>query len=204
MKQYRINEIFYSLQGEGFYTGTPAVFIRFSGCNLRCPFCDTDHAEGAMMSAGEIIAAIAAYPSRHVVLTGGEPSLFADDDLISALHGDGRYIAVETNGTHPLPSGIDWVTCSPKYGLVPSGNRNAGAEVCADVLLDRCDELKVVYLGQDMSVYDGIKADHHFLQPCDTGRPDENRRLLSAAIEYCKSHPLWRLSLQTHKLLGIR
>lgn len=197
MKQYRINEIFYSLQGEGFFTGIPAVFIRFSGCNLRCPFCDTDHAEGTMMSSDEIMDAIAAYPSRHVVLTGGEPSLFVDDGLVYALHGHGRYIAVETNGTHPLPPGIDWITCSPKYGLASSGS-------CTDVLLERCDELKVVYLGQDMSVYDRIKADHHFLQPCDTGRPDENRRLLSEAIEYCKSHPLWRLSLQTHKLLGIR
>lgn len=205
MKQYRINEIFYSLQGEGFYTGVPAVFIRFSGCNLRCPFCDTDHGAGTMMSSDEIISAIAPYPSRHVVLTGGEPSLFADDDLVSALHGAGRYIAVETNGTHPLPSGIDWITCSPKYGLVRTVSWPDAMETAAsDIRLGRCDELKVVYMGQDMSVYDRIKADHHFLQPCDTGDQDENRRLLSEAIEYCKSHPLWRLSLQTHKLLGIR
>lgn len=205
MKQYRINEIFYSLQGEGFYTGVPAVFIRFSGCNLRCPFCDTDHGAGTMMSTDEIISAIAPYPSGHVVLTGGEPSLFADDDLVAALHGAGRYIAVETNGTRPLPSGIDWVTCSPKYGLVRTGDWPDAMETAAsDIRLERCDELKVVYLGQDMSLYDRIKADRHFLQPCDTGDPDENRRLLSEAIEYCKAHPLWRLSLQTHKLLGIR
>lgn len=205
MKQYRINEIFYSLQGEGFYTGVPAAFIRFSGCNLHCPFCDTDHGAGTIMSPDEIISAIAAYPSRHVVLTGGEPSLFVDDALVSALHGAGRYIAVETNGTHALPAGIDWITCSPKYGLAQAGDwPDAMESAASDIRLDRCNELKVVYIGQDMSVYGKIKAAHHFLQPCDTGDPDENSRLLSEAIEYCKAHPSWRLSLQTHKLMGIR
>lgn len=189
-RTYKINEIFYSLQGEGYYAGTPAVFVRFSGCNLRCPFCDTDHGSGTMMSGKDIILQVSSYPSRHTVLTGGEPSLFIDDRFVDALHSAGRYVAVETNGTRPLPEGIDWVTCSPK-------------DRC---LLKCCDELKVVYLGadQDLSVYDGIRATHRFLQPCDTGNPDRNRILLHEAIEYCKSNPEWRLSLQTHKLTGIR
>ena len=189
-RTYKINEIFYSLQGEGYYAGTPAVFVRFSGCNLRCPFCDTDHGSGTMMSGKDIISQVSSYPSRHTVLTGGEPSLFIDDRFVDALHSAGRYVAVETNGTRPLPEAIDWVTCSPK-------------DRC---LLKCCDELKVVYIGadQDLSVYDGIRTTHRFLQPCDTGDPDKNRILLHEAIEYCKSNPEWRLSLQTHKLTGIR
>lgn len=194
MKQYKINEIFYSLQGEGYHTGTPAVFVRFSGCNLRCPFCDTSHEEGRFMTAEEIVTAISAYSSRFTVITGGEPSLFLTDELVSALHACGRYIAVETNGTHTLPDGIDWVTCSPKYDVIPP------AKVC----LTKCNELKVVYTRQDMRIYDSVIADWRFLQPCDTGNARENRLLLHEAIEYCKSHPSWRLSLQTHKLINIR
>lgn len=194
MKQYKINEIFYSLQGEGYHAGTPAVFVRFSGCNLRCPFCDTSHEEGRFMTAEEIVAAVSEYPSLFTVITGGEPSLFLTDELVSALHACGRYIAVETNGTHPLPDGIDWVTCSPKYDVIPS------AKVC----LTKCNELKVVYTRQDMHIYDSVIADWRFLQPCDTGNARENRLLLHEAIEYCKSHPSWRLSLQTHKLINIR
>ena len=115
-KTYKINEIFYSLQGEGFYTGTPSVFVRFSGCNLSCPFCDTDHNQGVMMTADEIAAAVNAYPASHVVLTGGEPSLFVDDELTAALHG--HFIAMETNGTHPVAAGVDWITMSPKSDFV--------------------------------------------------------------------------------------
>lgn len=185
---YKINEIFYSLQGEGYYVGTPAVFVRFSGCNLNCPFCDTEHASGVMMSEEDIMSAVSSYPARHVVLTGGEPSLFIDAQFVSSLHSLGKYVAVETNGTCSLPDGIDWVTFSPKNNWH----------------LTECDELKVVYTAQDMAAYDGISAVHRFLQPCDTGHPDRNRLLLQGAIEYCKSHPEWRLSVQTHKFLGIR
>ena len=127
---YRVNEIFHSLQGEGFYTGTPAVFLRFSGCNRRCAFCDTDFASFREMTAAEITAAVAAYPSRHIVVTGGEPLLQLDDTLVRSLKGAGFYIQIETNGSLPVPTGVDWVTCSPKD---------------APWAIDRIDELKIVY-----------------------------------------------------------
>lgn len=130
----KINEIFYSLQGEGFHTGTPAVFVRFSGCNLRCSFCDTRHEEGVMMTDEEIVEKVSSFPARMVILTGGEPSLWIDKALISRLREAGKQICIETNGTRPLPDGIDWVTCSPKEN--------------APVVLERVDEIKVVYTGQ--------------------------------------------------------
>lgn len=112
----KISEIFYSVQGEGFYTGTPAVFVRFSGCNLKCSFCDTEHQEGAWMSNEEIVEAVKAFPARHIVITGGEPGLFLDDKLIKLLKDEGCFIQIETNGARKLPEGIDWITCSPKEG----------------------------------------------------------------------------------------
>ena len=112
----RINEIFHSLQGEGYNTGTAAVFVRFSGCNLRCHFCDTDHSNGTVMSERQIIEAVMQYPlAPLVVLTGGEPSLFIDHDFVALLkHYTGKQIAIETNGTNTLPDNLDWVTLSPK------------------------------------------------------------------------------------------
>ena len=178
----KINEIFYSLQGEGYYTGTPAVFIRFSGCNLRCPFCDTHHEEGTLMSDEQLIEAVSAYPCRLVILTGGEPSLWIDEALIERLHQANKYICVETNGTHPLPEGIDWVNCSPKEG--------------APVVLTHIDEVKVVYIGQSLAPYAALPAQHHFLQPCSGQNTEE-------VVRYILSHPEWRLSLQTHKLIHI-
>ena len=112
----KINEIFYSLQGEGFHVGTPAVFVRFSGCNLKCEFCDTRHKEGVMMSDEEILEQVCQYPCKTVILTGGEPGLWVDEDLVAALHKAGKYVCIETNGTCVLPESIDWVTCSPKLG----------------------------------------------------------------------------------------
>lgn len=178
----KINEIFYSLQGEGFHTGTPAVFVRFSGCNLKCSFCDTRHEEGTLMSDEEILRAISAFPSNVVILTGGEPSLWIDRAFIDLLHRAGKYICIETNGTNPLPEGIDWVTCSPKG--VP-------------LRLAHIDEVKVVYTGQDLTEYAGLKATWHFLQPCSCRNTKE-------VVEYILHHPQWRLSLQTHKLIDIR
>lgn len=181
---YRVNEIFYSLQGEGFYTGTPAVFLRMSGCNLCCGFCDTDHSAATEMSLPEILRAVTAHPSRHIVITGGEPSLQIDAPLVSMLHDAGFYIQVETNGTNPLPEEIDWVTCSPK-GEAP-------------VRLRRIDELKVVYLGQDVEAVASLcNACHYFLQPCSCANTHET-------VQYILSHPYWRLSLQTHKLIDIQ
>ncbi len=112
----RINEIFYSLQGEGYHTGIPAVFVRFSGCNLRCPFCDTQHEEGTLMSDEDIVMEVAKYSTQIVILTGGEPGLWIDEKLVDALHHEGKYVCIETNGTCLLPENIDWVTCSPKEG----------------------------------------------------------------------------------------
>lgn len=179
----KINEIFYSLQGEGFHTGTPAVFVRFSGCNLQCAFCDTDHEDGTMMADEEIVAEVARYGAAMVVLTGGEPGLWVDDALVGALHQAGKYVCIETNGTRRLPDGIDWVTCSPKEG--------------GEVVLGRIDELKVVYTGQDMARYERMAAGQRFLQPCSC-------RNTAEVTEYILRHPSWRLSLQTHKLIGIR
>ena len=191
-KTYKINEIFYSLQGEGFYTGTPSVFVRFSGCNLSCPFCDTDHNQGVMMTADEIAAAVNAFPASHVVLTGGEPSLFVDDELTAALQG--HFIAMETNGTHPVAAGVDWITMSPKSDFVDG----------AEPVLTECDELKLVYTGQNLDRYASFAARHHFLQPCDYGDAGKNRLLLKECIQACLDNPVWRSSLQTHKYLDIR
>ena len=199
---YRINEIFYSLQGEGYHTGTPAVFVRFSGCNLRCPFCDTDFAAYTEMTAEQIVKQINALTpqpstfnpqlstlntklSTLIVLTGGEPALQADEALVSALHATGMTVCIETNGTHVLPNGIDWVTCSPKKG--------------ARLALNRADELKVVLTeGTDPEQWlQHIQADHIFLQPCSCQNTEQ-------VIDFILRHPHWRLSLQTHKYLHIQ
>ena len=179
----KINEIFYSLQGEGFHTGTPAVFVRFSGCNLKCPFCDTQHEEGVWMSDDEIVAEVENHPARMVILTGGEPSLWIDRALVDRLHGAGKYVCIETNGTRALPDNIDWVTCSPKEG--------------GHLAIDRMDEVKVVYQGQELSGYEQLQAAHFFLQPCSGSNIPET-------VACVMRHPRWRLSLQTHKLIDIR
>jgi len=179
----KINELFYSIQGEGYFTGTPSVFVRFSGCNLKCDFCDTYHEEGETMSDEAIVSAIKAFPATHVVLTGGEPSLFIDAAFIDLLHAGGYFVQIETNGTHLLPPNIDWVTCSPKKG----GN----------LALNKASELKVVFTGQDLLVFDSFRAQHRFLQPCSNKNVDET-------IAYILAHPQWSLSLQTHRFVGIR
>ena len=122
----KINEIFYSLQGEGFHTGTPAVFVRFSGCNLRCSFCDTRHEEGVMMTDEEIVEKVSSFPARMVILTGGEPSLWIDKALISRLREAGKQICIETNGTRPLPDGIDWLAQGERPGGIGKDRRDKG------------------------------------------------------------------------------
>ena len=195
---YRINEIFYSLQGEGFNTGTPSVFVRFSGCNLRCTFCDTKHEEGMMMTADEIAKQIKEYPQAQlVVLTGGEPSLFIDEEFVDYIKKEcSKPIAIETNGTNPLPKNLDWVTLSPKTGF-DGGN----TKPC---ILTDCNELKVVYLGQDLGQYDRIKAQFRYLQPCYTDNETERPKNLKACVEAVMQNEGWRLSLQIHRMLGIR
>ena len=203
---YRINEIFYSLQGEGRNTGRAAVFIRFSGCNLRCSFCDTDFSSYTEMSGDDILEAIR--PWKHcgfVVLTGGEPSLQVDDALVDALHREGFYLAMETNGTHAVPEGIDWVTVSPKV---------APADFSKGERPQRMDELKVIWgpslngkeeMPQVLKTWaDMLTAPLLYLQPCDTGDKERNREIIQQCVEYIKEHPEWRLSLQTHKLIDIR
>jgi 7-carboxy-7-deazaguanine synthase len=208
---YQIKEIFYTLQGEGTHAGRPAVFCRFSLCNLWtgrekdrpraiCTFCDTDFVGtdgvggGRFADAAELAEAVAsnwpdvATERRMVVLTGGEPLLQVDDSLVVELHRRGFYIAVETNGTRVPPPGIDWLCVSPKIG--------------ADLVVQAGDELKLVYpqAGGDPAQFEYLNFPTMRLQPMDGPNIEAN---VSAAVEYCMKNPRWMLSLQTHKYLGI-
>ena len=195
---YKINEIFHSLQGEGYHSGTPAVFVRFSGCNLRCAFCDTQHQNGTMMSLQAIVDEVNKFPSAPLlVLTGGEPSLFIDEPFVEELkQKTGKTIAIETNGTRPLPDNLDWVTLSPKTSF-----DGGDLEPC---VLRRCDELKVVWQWQDLSQYDRIEAKHRFLQPCFSDDETQRQVNMKSCVEAVMRHPNWRLSLQIHRVLNIR
>jgi 7-carboxy-7-deazaguanine synthase (Cx14CxxC type) len=211
---YAVKEIYYTLQGEGANTGSPAVFCRFAGCNLWsgrhsgrasaiCTFCDTDFVGtdgpggGRFQTATDLATAVMdAWPTCSsvrnrplVVCTGGEPLLQLDSDAVNALHASGFRIAVETNGTQMPPEGLDWICVSPKAG--------------ADLVLRKGNELKLVYpqVGAQPEAYEEMHFDHLFLQPMDGPNQEENTRL---AIRYCLEHPRWRLSLQTHKLVGLR
>lgn len=208
---YSVKEIFYTLQGEGNHAGRPAVFCRFSGCNLWtgreedrasavCQFCDTDFVGtdgsggGKFKSAQDLAAAInALWPtsytaSKYVVFTGGEPLLQLDANLIAAMHAVGFEIAIETNGTLSVPEGVDWICVSPKMG--------------SELVVRKGNEIKVVIpqIGQDMATYGNLDFEHYFVQAMDGPLRDDNLR---RAIDFCKQHPQWKLSLQTHKLLQI-
>jgi len=189
VKNYKINDIFYSLQGEGHNVGRPAVFVRFAGCNLRCPFCDTEFDSFREMTGEDILTAISAYPARFVVLTGGEPTLQVDESLVDLFHQQNYIVAMESNGTRPAPQNLDWLTVSPK-------------EVGLQQL--SCQELKLVFTEPAKVCDYSVKADYYYLQPCDTGDKERNAQILDSCIEYIKFHPQWRLSLQTHKLIGIQ
>ena len=192
----RVNEIFHSLQGEGFHSGTPAVFLRLSGCNLKCPFCDTLHEEYTEMDEAEIVAEAGRFPSPLTVVTGGEPALQLTASLVDGLHSIGKRVAVETNGTLQLPDNVDWITLSPKDLFL--GEKAA-------IKLHYADELKVVFDGEhDPEVYASFNARHRFLQPCDTGDPERNAAIARKTVQYCMEHPAWRLSMQIHKTLNIR
>jgi 7-carboxy-7-deazaguanine synthase len=208
---YSVKEMFYTLQGEGFNAGRPAVFCRFSGCNLWsgreqdrssavCQFCDTDFVGtdglggGKFASATELVDAVVQFwPQRFsgkrlVVCTGGEPLLQMDQALISEFHSREIEIAVETNGTVDAPEGLDWICVSPKSGSL--------------LVLSKGNELKVVYpQSVDPRTYENLKFDHFFVQAMDGPNQTEN---LAKSIEFCLENPRWRLSLQTHKLLGLR
>ena len=207
---YTVKEIFYTLQGEGSRTGRPAVFCRFSGCNLWsgverdrataiCTFCDTDFfgvgADGGRFAtASDLATAVrSCWPTGdgapYVVCTGGEPLLQLDAPLVEAFHNAGFEVAIETNGTQPAPDGIDWICVSPKS--------------TAPVTLLRGDELKLVYPQDDAPPdrFEHLAFREFYLQPMDGPDIEAN---IAATLAYCLAHPKWRLSLQTHKLLGIR
>lgn len=192
----RVNEIFASLQGEGYHSGTPAVFVRLSGCNLACPFCDTVHDQYVVMDEDRIADIASSYGLPLAVVTGGEPALQLNDRLVDCLHQRGMRVHVETNGTLPLPLGVDWITLSPKDAFLGDA---------AIPVLRRADELKVLYDGvHAIDPYNAIETKHRFLQPVETNDPERNAAIIRQAVEYCMDHPLWRLSLQIHKLIHIR
>jgi 7-carboxy-7-deazaguanine synthase (Cx14CxxC type) len=209
---YTVKEIYYTLQGEGAQTGRAAVFCRFAGCNLwsgregdradaTCSFCDTDFVGidgpgGGKFAHGNDLAGACRAAWRgnsgtppFVVLTGGEPMLQVDEPLIAALHAEGFEVAIETNGTLPVPRAIDWICVSPKAG--------------AKLVQRSGDELKLVYpqSALDPREVEGLAFAHFLLQPMDDG--PKSAANLRAVIDYCQAHPKWRLSLQTHKLLGL-
>ena len=195
----KVNEIFYSLQGEGHHTGYPTVFIRFSGCNLECPFCDTAHSEGVFMNDDDIVRAVNLYEASWIVLTGGEPAMHIDADFIRLLHrATGKKIAIETNGTFTLPEGIDWITVSPKDGI-------CGKE--APVVCGPADEVKVVDIGQDLETYFALPCINDktlmYLQPCYVENHDERDRNRLRTLRRVLSDPRWTLSVQLHRYLGI-
>jgi 7-carboxy-7-deazaguanine synthase len=210
---YAVKEIYYTLQGEGANTGRAAVFCRFSGCNLWsgreedrknavCRFCDTDFfgvdgpGGGHFADAEELSRAVRSnWPARQsirsrpfLVCTGGEPLLQLDDTLVEEFHRSGFEVAIETNGTKMPPFGVDWICVSPKAD--------------AELVLKCGNELKLVYpqAGAEPELFEGLQFDHFYLQPMDGPQRDENTKLVK---NYCLEHPQWKVSLQTHKLLGI-
>lgn len=191
MKQYKVNETFYSVQGEGVLVGSPMFFIRFSGCNLACPWCDTEHVFYVWSSTRELVESAKASGALWVCLTGGEPALQVGQELIQGIHEVGLKVAVETNGTRELPAGIDWVTVSPKQGHpVRESVWNVANEV-----------RHVLQWGDSLPEFREGKA--NLLSPVFDGHC-----LLPSAVEWCvglvKDDPRWRLSVQTHKLIGVR
>lgn len=195
-KTYRINEIFYSLQGEGRWAGRPAVFVRFSGCNLKCPFCDTDFSEYREMVVEEILSEIALLSERcrFVVLTGGEPTLQLDETLIESLHSRGYFIAVETNGTHHCPWNVDWITFSPKDAYVNN----------AQPVISCADEIKIVFDGEHGVSDYGVRAYHKYLQPCDTGDKVKNAKITERLVDFLLDNPEWSMSLQQQKIINVK
>jgi len=199
----RISEIFYSIQGEGFHAGTPAVFVRGAGCNLACVFCDTDFSLKEKLSPEQIVDRIAEYPSRFVVLTGGDPTIQPEAfrKLVELLHDRGYYVTMETNGTSEDDLGVDWITVSPKLSQGGEWRLRTG------------DELKLVYEGQDLRFFENSNFSHYYLQPKEirTGSFGKGERDLAATraewektVAALLANPRWKLSFQLHKELGLR
>jgi len=195
--QYPIVEIFHSVQGEGFHFGIPHVFIRFGNCNLACEWCDTDFSKFNMVNIDEIISQVLSFDCDRVIFTGGEPALQDLERIGFELKKKNIYLSIETNGTLNVPDIIDWICVSPKDQLYPN----------ISIKQRTGDELKVVYCGQDLALYDKLKEgfDHHFLQPCyiDSHSVEKNGKSFSQVEKIVKHHPDWRLSLQTQKWMGV-
>ena len=197
-KTYPIVEIFHSVQGEGYHTGTPSIFIRFGGCNLQCSWCDTDFSKWDRMSITEIMTILEQWPTKRIIYTGGEPAMQKLRLLSDELHSRGYNIAIETNGTIELKEGlVDWICVSPKDMLYPEFS----------IKQRKGDELKVVYTGQDLSMYDNLKKgfDNLFLQPCYDESKDAgtNGETFHSTFDIVMQNPGWNLSLQTHKWMGV-
>ena len=195
---YNIVEIFHSVQGEGARAGIPHVFVRFGNCNLRCEWCDTDFLTYTEMTARQIIEEIRKYECKNIIFTGGEPMLNDLWPLRRLLNRNQHHISIETNGTISIDDGlIDWICVSPKDQLYPN----------TKIKLRTGDELKCVYVGQSLSLYDEIISgfDHLFLQPCymENESVEWNGRNFTHTESIVKDNPKWRLSLQTHKWMGI-
>lgn len=197
-KSYPIVEIFNSVQGEGYHTGTPSIFIRFGGCNLQCSWCDTDFSKWDKMTVSEIMEVLSKWDTKRVIFTGGEPAMQKLRPLSDELHSKGYNIAIETNGTIELEDGlVDWICVSPKDMLYPEFS----------IKQRKGNELKVVYTGQDLGMYDNLKDgfENLFLQPCydEAKDPGTNGKTFHSTFDMVMQNPGWNLSLQTHKWMGV-
>lgn len=189
MSFYKINEIFYSIQGEGYYAGTPAIFVRFSGCNLKCPWCDTKHEKAILFTKEDLEKRVNLLSNNNkdimVVLTGGEPTLQIKEEEPLFLN---RYVAIETNGTNKVPSWVSWITISPKTNLLEFKNYP--------------DEIKTVFETSRIAYYDKLKnvGGRLYLQPLE----QNGQMNIQETLDYIKQNPEYRLSVQLHKLIGVR
>lgn len=197
LQKYPIVEIFHSVQGEGFHTGIPHVFIRFGNCNLRCEWCDTDFMTFEDMDIDSIIEEVLSYDCDRVIFTGGEPAMQDLSVIGKRLKEHGISISIETNGTIPVDPIIDWICVSPKDQLYPN----------VSIKQRTGDELKVVYCGQDLALYDELKKGftHLYIQPCyvEDESVEANGKSFQIVERLVKDSPGWRLSLQTHKWMGV-
>ena len=194
---YPIVEIFHSVQGEGFHAGIPHVFVRFGNCNLRCEWCDTDFLTFEEMEVNDIVEEVLSFGCDRVIFTGGEPAIQDLSTIGMELKKHNISLSIETNGTIIVDPIIDWICVSPKDQMYP----NVSIKQVVG------DELKVVYCGQDLSMYDSLKSgfNHHFIQPCymEEESVEENGRSFQLAEKIVKENEGWRLSLQTHKWMGV-
>jgi len=197
MAKYPIVEIFHSVQGEGFHCGIPHVFVRFGNCNLRCEWCDTDFLVYEERELDSIVDEVLSYECDRVIFTGGEPAMQDLAAIGSRLKEHGINLSIETNGTIEVDPVIDWICVSPKDQVYPN----------VAIRQRSGDELKVVYCGQNLDLYDELKEgfSHHFIQPCyiDTESVVQNGRNFQVVEKLVKDNPGWRLSLQTHKWMGV-